>query len=128
MLDGCGGVLNCGSCGGHRGGPTVCIGSGPANCAEERETCTPTTCARLGAKCGQAANGCGGLLDCGTCVTPQACGAGGVFNQCGCAPTTCDHEAANCGTLADGCGGSLSCGTCTGSQTCDGLSHRCTGK
>jgi hypothetical protein len=33
-------------------------------------TCEPATCSSLGAKCGNAADGCGNLLDCGPCVIP----------------------------------------------------------
>ena len=40
--------------------------------------CVPRTCVQLGAGCGLAADGCGGLLDCGTCMAPQVCG-GVVF-------------------------------------------------
>jgi hypothetical protein len=114
MLDGCGGTLSCGGCRRRM----VCLGSGPANCSEEGESCTPTTCARLGARCGKAADGCGGLLDCGSCAPPQTCGGGGVFNQCGCTPTTCDAKGAACGTISDGCGGTLACGTCPSGDTC----------
>ncbi|HYQ01730.1 MAG TPA: hypothetical protein VER96_23815 [Polyangiaceae bacterium] len=32
--------------------------------------CEPATCQSLGAKCGNAADGCGNLLDCGPCVIP----------------------------------------------------------
>lgn len=32
--------------------------------------CEPKTCESLGAKCGNAADGCGNLLDCGPCVIP----------------------------------------------------------
>jgi hypothetical protein len=45
--------------------------------------CTPTTCCALGANCGSFSDGCGGTLDCGTCVPPLSCGGGGVPNQCG---------------------------------------------
>ena len=38
-------------------------------------TCTPTTCAALGAACGSPGNACGGTLACGTCATGQTCNA-----------------------------------------------------
>jgi hypothetical protein len=131
MLDGCGGLLSCGVCspdehGGNRhGGAKVCIGVGPANCSEEGLTCTPATCQRFGARCGQVADGCGGVLDCGSCAAPQTCGGDGVPNQCGCASSTCDHLGANCGQLPDGCGATLDCGSCADGQICDALIHRC---
>ncbi len=120
MIDGCGGTLDCGTCNGGRGrgGGKVCLGTGPANCSEEGEHCTPTTCARIGARCGSAADGCGGLLDCGACTAPESCGAGGVVNQCGCMKTTCDARGAACGSAADGCGGMLDCGGCALGKVC----------
>ncbi len=85
-------------------------------------TCTPKTCAQMGANCGQVADGCGGLLNCGTCTAPDSCGGGGVANQCGnyCTMTTCGAQGANCGIIADGCGGTLNCGTCTSPDICGG--------
>ena len=38
-------------------------------------TCTPTTCAALGATCGTPSDGCGGTLSCGTCGTGSTCNA-----------------------------------------------------
>ena len=45
-------------------------------------SCAPTTCAALGANCGQASDGCGGTLECGSCATGESCGAGGTANVC----------------------------------------------
>jgi hypothetical protein len=45
--------------------------------------CTPTTCQKLGFNCGPAGNGCGGLLQCGNCSSPQTCGGGGTSGVCG---------------------------------------------
>jgi hypothetical protein len=109
----------------HHGG-SVCVGIGPTVCSEEGQTCTPQTCASLGAKCGMANDGCATIIDCGSCAPPETCGGSGVPNQCGCTPKTCDAEGANCGTVPDGCGGMLSCGTCPGGKICDTVSHRCT--
>jgi hypothetical protein len=53
------------SCGGA-GVPNQCGAGG----------CIPRTCAQQGAECGPAADGCGGLLECGTCKT-GSCGDGG---------------------------------------------------
>jgi hypothetical protein len=85
-------------------------------------TCTPKTCQDLGATCGYRADGCGGLLDCGTCTAPDTCGGGGVPNECGrsCTQTTCGAQGANCGIIADGCGGVLTCGVCTAPAGCGG--------
>jgi len=45
-------------------------------------SCTPTTCSKLGIDCGPAGDGCGGLLECGTCVAPKTCGGGGTSGVC----------------------------------------------
>ncbi len=89
--------------------------------------CTPRTCAQQMIDCGPAGDGCGNLLQCGTCVAPQQCGAGGTPGQCAlpdggsCVPKTCMQLGVNCGPAGDGCGGLItSCGTCGGSQTCGG--------
>lgn len=85
-------------------------------------TCTAKTCQELGATCGYRADGCGGLLDCGTCNAPETCGGGGTPNQCGssCNLTSCGAEGANCGVIADGCGGVLTCGACSAPAVCGG--------
>ncbi len=88
-------------------------------------TCTPRTCAQQGIECGPAGDGCGGLVQCGSCAPPTTCGGGGVPSKCGgsaaCVPkTTADCPANGCGILADGCGGSVTCGTCTLPDTCGG--------
>ena len=121
--DGCGGLLQCGSCpngqscgGGGVNGVCGAIPDGSLGC-------TPRTCAQQNVNCGPAGDGCGGLLQCGPCVSPQTCGGGGVNGQCGspsCTPKTCQQLGLNCGPSGDGCGGLLSCGTCSGTQTCGG--------
>ena len=86
----------------------------------------PTTCA-ASSQCGTISDGCGGMLDCGTCPAGQDCGAGGVANQCACAPTTCAALGDNCGSASDGCGGMLDCGTCPAGQDCGagGVANQC---
>jgi hypothetical protein len=130
--DGCGGVLDCGStcptgeyCGG--GGFSRC-GAGVAPDGGQ-VVCTPKTCTDFGYTCGAAGDGCGGALDCGTCMSPQYCGGGG-FNTCGgstasdsgtpvsCTPKTCTDLGLTCGPAGDGCGGSLACGTCNTGDVC----------
>jgi len=88
-------------------------------------TCTPKTCAELGAKCGQVANGCGGLTPvCGTCPAGETCGGGGTPGECGgpmCTPKTCAEQGIKCGPASNGCGGTItSCGTCVAPETCGG--------
>jgi hypothetical protein len=85
-------------------------------------TCTPKTCAELGVDCGQQADGCGNILDCGSCTAPEFCGGGGP-SKCGsepCTKKTCAELNASCGQQGDGCGGLIDCGTCTAPQTCGG--------
>jgi hypothetical protein len=93
-------------------------------------TCTPAKCPTAAGTCGQMGDGCGGLLDCGTCTPPQTCGGGGTANVCGgtgCTPRTCQQANATCGPVADGCGGILDCGQCNPPQTCGGggVSNTC---
>jgi hypothetical protein len=133
--DGCGGVTaNCGSC----VLPDTCGGGGvPSQCGNSHllpdggNPCTPATTCPAGMTCGQAADGCGGVINCGSCALPDICGGGGVPGQCGnsgllpdggnpCTPTTCAALGYTCGAAGDGCGGMLSCGTCTNPQFCGG--------
>lgn len=83
--------------------------------------CTPTTCAAMGAQCGDLPDGCGGTLACGTCPGTETCGGAGVPHKCGCKPKTC-AQLAGCGSLDDSCGGSVTCG-CPGNLAC--ISGQC---
>ena len=86
-------------------------------------TCTPKTCAEQGIQCGPAGDGCGNLIQCGTCPVDQTCGGGGIPSVCGappCIPKTCSQQGIQCGPAGDGCGGVLQCGTCPLPQTCGG--------
>lgn len=79
-------------------------------------TCTPLTCASTGANCGPIGDGCGGVVQCGTCGSTETCGGGGTPSVCGspaCVKKTCASLGAECGAAGDGCGGLIaSCGTC----------------
>jgi hypothetical protein len=85
--------------------------------------CTPTTCAAQGIQCGPAGDGCGNLLQCGSCATGQTCGGGGA-GKCGvgsnCTPETCASQGIQCGPAGDGCGNMLNCGNCATGQVCGG--------
>ncbi len=90
-----------------------------------QEGCGLTTCELFGASCGPIGDGCGGVLQCGTCSGNQTCGGGGVAFICGgvvCVPKTCDSLGFDCGVAGDGCGGVLNCGTCN-SGICGGGGH-----
>ncbi|MHB1844904.1 MAG: hypothetical protein ACYCWW_08740 [Deltaproteobacteria bacterium] len=86
--------------------------------------CGLRTCASAHANCGPIGDGCGGVLECGSCEGPQTCGGGGSPSVCGghagCVPTTCAAAGARCGPLADGCGNLLQCGSCTAPESCGG--------
>jgi hypothetical protein len=88
--------------------------------------CTPKTCAQQNIQCGPAGDGCGNVIQCGSCTSPQTCGGGGTPSHCGvneggiCTPATCASLGFNCGAAGDGCGGLLQCGTCSGTMTCGG--------
>ena len=75
---------------------------------------------RAGYDCGDAPDGCGGTLRCGTCQAPNSCGGGGSANHCGCTAKTCDEIGAKCGNPDNGCGKALSCGTCKANKVCTG--------
>ncbi|MFH0900444.1 MAG: SUMF1/EgtB/PvdO family nonheme iron enzyme [Pseudomonadota bacterium] len=89
--------------------------------------CSPTTCARAKKDCGTISDGCGGLLNCGSCSSPDTCGGSGEANKCGCRAKSCAGLGAACGTLSDGCRGTLNCGWCEAPQTCGGggTSYQC---
>lgn len=121
--DGCGNLIQCGTC----NAPETCGGGEKTSvCGSGKTTCTPKTCADYPAKsCGPLADGCGGLIVCGTCTAPESCGGGGTASVCGgdsgCKPRTVADCAANgiqCGPLADGCGGFVTCGTCGATESC----------
>lgn len=92
-------------------------------------TCTPRDCKDGGYACGQNGDGCGNLIQCGQCPTPQICGVGG-YSQCGggwglgpdggpiCVARTCKDLGFDCGWTGDGCGNSIFCGTCQSPQVC----------
>jgi hypothetical protein len=83
----------------------------------------PTSCAQQGAQCGPASDGCGNVIQCGTCPAGQICGGGGTPNVCfmpSCTPTTCAAQGVSCGPTGDGCGNVIQCGTCPAGQICGG--------
>jgi len=86
--------------------------------------CTPLTCEGQNASCGPMADGCGGLLQCGGCTAPEACGGAGVSGQCGvpgvCSPHSCQAQGYSCGQVGDGCGNLLECGACPQPTVCGG--------
>lgn len=79
--------------------------------------CERATCADLGATCGEAPDGCGGVLSCGTCPEGLACTDA---LTCACSPVTCADLGKDCGTIADGCGGTVYCGNCPKGLSCGG--------
>jgi hypothetical protein len=84
--------------------------------------CSPKTCQQQNLMCGNAGDGCGNIINCGTCPMGQICGGGGQPGVCYtpmCTPKTCMQLGYNCGNASDGCGHVINCGTCT-SGTCGG--------
>jgi hypothetical protein len=122
--DGCGNDIQCGTC---PSGQTCGGGGVRGQCGEpDAGACTPISCASQGLACGPAGNGCGGVIQCGTCPSGQTCGGGGVPGHCGapdggaCVPRSCGAQAIACGPAGDGCGGAVQCGACPTGQTCGG--------
>ena len=79
-------------------------------------TCTPKTCASQATVCGPVGDGCGNILQCGTCPANQAC----VGGKCvGCTPKTCAGQSYTCGMQGDGCGDAINCGACPSGKGCN---------
>jgi hypothetical protein len=89
---------------------------------QDAAPCVPTTCTAQNKNCGSMPDGCGGVLTCGDCTTPETCGGGGAANVCGtgatCTPTTCSTKGKNCGGISDDCADVINCGTCQAPQSC----------
>jgi len=75
------------------------------------------------AACGEASDGCGGLLKCGSCSSGQTCSNFQCSNQCNTRITACPTNA--CGAIADGCGSTITCPTCTNGFCFNGLCVSC---
>jgi hypothetical protein len=96
-------------------------------------TCTPKTCADVKANCGPIGDGCGSVVQCGTCDVSlgETCGGGSVPSTCGkppCKKLTCADTGATCGVAADGCGGQTAdCGGCNTAigESCNGVPSKC---
>jgi hypothetical protein len=114
VADGCGGLLDCGPAMCPKAGE-ICGGGGPSKCGVADSGCKAKTCVELDANCGKQGDGCGNLIDCGTCTGTDTCG-GVTPNKCGtppkpaCTAKTCVEMGYNCGPVADGCGGLVNCG------------------
>jgi hypothetical protein len=148
--DGCGSLLQCGTCTGSEtcgggGKPNQC-GTG-SSAGDGASPCVPTTCTVAKASCGPVGDGCGNVLQCGTCTAPEVCGGAGIPYVCGdgmgadgaacLAPLGSCASAAgpvcvnfqtdsnNCGSCGVACATGLACivgvctPQCTGSVTCD---------
>ncbi len=79
----CGGIIDCGSCPSGK----TCGGGGDHNkCGVGNpDGCAPLTCADQNINCGQAGDGCGNTVMCGSCNLPQSCGGDPAKpGQCGC--------------------------------------------
>jgi hypothetical protein len=104
----------------------IIIGAGVSTCAP---TCTPQTCAQANVTCGPATDGCGNIIMCGSCPSPEVCVAGACTT--GCTPKTCSGQGFACGMQGDGCGNAINCGSCSPGQTCNAgacTSGGCTAK
>jgi hypothetical protein len=126
--DGCGNAIDCGQC----VAPLTCGGGGVAGQCGSGDAgahCIPQTCGSQNIECGPAGDGCGGLLQCGTCPPSSVCGGGGLPGVCGppgnCAPTTCAALDIECGPSGDGCGNVVDCGQCQAGACGAGGFGRC---
>jgi hypothetical protein len=103
--DGCGNLLDCNPASGGCTAPQYCGGGGFNQCGgnsgltpDGAPNCTPTTCVKLGYNCGPTGDGCGNVLQCGTCTGNNTCGGGGQPSVCGnSACTNLCKQQATCG-------------------------------
>jgi hypothetical protein len=126
VVDGCGGIVDCGECSDGQ----VCGLFEHNVCATLDEICEPIAKADAceGKECGSEGNGCGGTHDCGTCDDDQACGLEEPFqcarvpvnndDECGAVIANCEAAGVECGETGNGCGGTLDCGGCPDGQYC----------
>ena len=118
----CGSRTGLGDVGGTGGGVTTSATGGHGGGTGGGGKCPAAiTCASKGLDCGVVGDGCGSILDCGTCTKPgETCGGGSVPNVCGtsCLTTSCPALGFDCGLTGDGCQGTLDCGACPGGQEC----------
>ncbi|MBI4957761.1 MAG: PKD domain-containing protein [Myxococcales bacterium] len=71
---------------------TLCLvaacGDGSSSTGQDQGPCIPTTCLEQHAACDDIVDGCGGVLDCGTCGPGETCGGAGTPNACGAAASS----------------------------------------
>lgn len=105
--------------------------------------CAAKTCAELGKQCDSWSDGCGGLVDCGSCGTNQYCSSGVCkcsyltcdtvccasgqvcYENACCTKDTCEGLSKQCGSWPNGCGGTVSCGSCGLYETCNNGACEC---
>jgi hypothetical protein len=99
--------------GGFNSDNNLCLALLQQTCAGI-QTCTPRTCAELGATCGNPPDQCGGTLSCGSCPPlPWTCNPS--YN-CECVGSAIGQ----CGWTTDTCGGTVFLGSCPLGSDCVG--------
>ena len=152
--DSCGTELLCGTCDAHQlcndEGQCICEFQecNGTCCAQDQECfddvcvgiCQGQSCEEMGKQCGSWDDGCGSMIECGSCSDDKVCGEDGLcacegvecngaccgsdescvddLCQKACVPQTCEELGKECGTWDDGCGGQVECATCDTNQTC----------
>jgi len=107
-----------------------CSGAKVQQLVGEPIVCIPKTCSSLGyTECNppswSQSDGCGGILDCGSCLSPEQCDVSGeCYDPSNCMPApnptlpgVCGSMV--CGTATNGTCGSVSCGTCITGFECN---------
>ena len=126
LPDGCGSVLECGTCadGAECGIVTANV------CTVLADLCVPALAEEVcaGKECGAEGDGCGNTVSCGTCPDGEGCGLQQAFqcspiltgsdDQCPALITDCSTVGVECGSTGNGCGGTLDCGTCDDGEIC----------
>ena len=94
--------------GGTNSDNTICLGDVQSVCSQ---VCHPTSCADQGKNCDQTTDGCGTILNCGTCQPGFTC-TNGTCTQ------VCTAIRPQCGPYTDSCGNPHDAGPCPSGQTC----------
>ncbi len=91
---------------------------------DARRGCGLVTCESAGATCGPVGDGCGGIINCGTCAAPQTCGGGGMPSRCGgtsgCTRAPARWRAPTAAPCPTGAAGSSSAAPARRDSTCGG--------
>lgn len=79
--------------------------------------CVELECSDMMYECGSWEDGCGGRIDCGSCLSGEICNDSGRCVSC--ESKTCEELGYECGIWNDGCGFDIDCGQCGWNEYCN---------